>query len=186
MQQLTHSAYRNWLLRPSIAGTPLYWGSRTGALGAMLGGLLPAALYLPEMLGAPAYAFFDLLALCLHMAVISGLAGASIGLVHPMLLEKVRGRVPIPVLAVAATATGAAGGGLSGLLAILWIFGGVPALEAGLAVPFAAMMGAKVGAVAATLWWLPATVSATTGRSWPVTSAVGLGLPLLVLAFSLI
>jgi hypothetical protein len=37
-----------------------------------------------------------------------------------------------------------------------------------------------VGILASLLWWLPFTVSTVLGRSWPVTSAVALGLPTLL------
>jgi hypothetical protein len=171
---------KSWLDRPSRVGTPRHWAKSAGLLGVVLGGVVPAALLQTAALfaggGLPPLA---ILMFYSCSAAAGGAAGALLGLLQPAFLDRVRGWMPLPAIAVLEAGQGAlAGAAATGSwLGLLWLMG-MPA-EAAFAY-ICLGLGAAVGVMASVMWWLPFTISTVLGRSWPVTSAVAVGLPTLL------
>src|SRR5690606_13681978 len=107
-----------------VTGEPGRWARDFAAIGPASGLLAPFAL----LLFAPAY---PLLA-----ALVGGAGGWLLGRTLAPTLERVRGRVPLPLLGLAALPVGALWGGLAGFVA------GLP-FELG-----TALLGGAVAAVA--------------------------------------
>jgi hypothetical protein len=143
--------------RELVAGRPEAWARDFGLVGLACGVLAPAAVAGPSLV----FAF-------------TGLAGAFygvvLGLVAPRVLERVRGRVPLPLLAGAAVGVGAAWGAATAMLGTLGL-GGLLGM-----VPVAATAGALVtGAV-----FLPYTVASVMRLStWPIVVAASAAAPIL-------
>lgn len=176
MDTLTRA--NTWLLRPRLVGTPLHWASHAGALGAALGALSPLALLLPTKIVPSLY---ETAGYSLISSLVGGSIGAGLGLLVPGLLDRVRGRVPLPPVVLMASGTGTLAGALSGYS---WWWASFAAHQYLLSLdlsPLFVVFGAVIGAVAATLWWLPLTVAIVVERRWPVTAAVGIGLPVAIL-----
>lgn len=169
---------RSWLTRPRIVGTPARWSSQAGLFGLLIGGLGTFALTAsPSLLGGWWGALLPALALSVGPAVVGLVGGATIGLFVPSVLDRLRGRVPLPIVAGAAGIPGAAIGAVAGYAWWMSLLNVFVALEIDLAATCTAI-GAAVGLVAALVWWLPFTVATVLGRSWPVTVGAGVGLPL--------
>lgn len=176
------SSSRSWLDRPRIVGTPRHWAGQASLLGALLGGLVPSSFVLVMALvggGSAASGALLLLPMNLTSALVGALVGGLLGLVHPSLLDTVRGRLPVPVIAALQAVPGALAGALA---AAAWLIPpallfGAPPLEVLWAL---SGLGAVIGGLVTPLWWLPLTVATVLGRSWPVSAAAGLGIPSLL------
>lgn len=173
----------SWLDHRGRVGSIRQWSRGAATLGALLGGLVPLSATLA--LGGGNSLLWSVLMLApFHMAsaLVGGAAGLLAGLVEPALLDRLRGRIPLPMIALLQTIIGGLSGSAAGAAwgGALMLFVAEPALSvAGI---FAGL-GALVGAVAALVWWLPFTVAIVLGQprlAGLVTSAVGFGLPSLI------
>lgn len=136
-----------------VTGRPSSWARDGAIVGAVTGYVGPAAV---------------LFGLSLHPWLVActaafALGGALLGLVMSWVLERLRGRVPLPVLGVTLPVVAVATGSLWAATAG-WLVGAPVALAAtfgGIAVAF------QVG-----MFWFPYTVLAVLGgRRWPVVAA---------------
>ncbi|MBX2803198.1 MAG: hypothetical protein KTR31_36295 [Myxococcales bacterium] len=130
---------------------------------------VPWARDLAIVTGASAYLAPWLVWGAWSMSTIAGvcgvLTGVAIGVTTPWLLERVRGRVPLPVLAALGFGVGAAWG--AGVGAFVGIMG--PTL---LGPTNTALAAAMIGSVQLGLFWFPYTFLTVLGRpTWPVVVA---------------
>jgi hypothetical protein len=116
-------------------------------------------------------------------AAVGAALGALAGLGTPRFLDRVRGRWPLPAIAITATGVGAAvgAGAASSWFALLQAVAGSAAANVEM-LPWLAGTGALFGAVAATVWWTPFTIATVLGRGWPVTKVVAMATPAVALA----
>src|SRR5262245_19158233 len=92
---------KGWLDRPSRVGSPRHWAKSAGWLGAVLGGLVPAALLqTAAMLAGGGVPPLVVLLFYACSAAAGGAAGALLGAIQPALLDALRGRVPLAAIAV--------------------------------------------------------------------------------------
>lgn len=185
---LPTNARHSWLDTPRRVGTSRHWSNQAGLLGLMLGWLVPAAAtatlaYTDGMLWG---VLLMLSPFHTASALAGGIMGLLLGLLEPALLDRVRGLLPLSLIALLQTIPGAIAGGTAGAAwgGSLMLFAGEPvAAVAGI---FAGA-GAAVGAIAALTWWMPFTVATVLGYQplarWS-TRAVGLGLPAFVAALT--
>lgn len=176
----------SWLTRPRVVGTPARWSAHGAALGASISGTLPLGLYALTCATShlPASVLLSGAILLAGIATIATAVGAGVGgvvgLVTPTLLDGLRGRVPLPVIAAIAVMVGASAGAATALGTALG------ATAVGLAqmdgVGTVVTWCAGIGAFAAALWWLPFTIATVVGRRWPVTEAVAAAVPLTLIA----
>ncbi|MEZ4235659.1 MAG: hypothetical protein R3F59_05755 [Myxococcota bacterium] len=172
----------SWLTRPRTVGSPAQWARQGAVLGGLLGGFTPMALgLLVALFDANAPFLFVVFNPAVGAGALAGvLVGGLLGLVQPALLDSVRGRLPLPLVALGqglvAALAGAVAGGLS--LAIpLTAIGGLALLDLEV-IRVGAWLGGAVGGAAGLLGWLPLTVATVLkSRSWPITAAVGAGVP---------
>ena len=163
-----------------VVGDTRTWSRDLALVGGVTGFAAPTAMF--GWLVSPAF------------CVAAGPAGAAIGWALgrfiPWLLERVRGRVPIPVLLLLlGPALGAFWGGgtglVAGLLAELWYAstGSEPALFAGTLPILGASFGLVAGAVQLGWFWFPYTFQ-TVRRAprWPVMALAMLLAPLTAFA----
>ena len=153
--------------RRRVTGEPRAWGQRL----AWLGGASALLVSLPFSLGVGASlipGFYALVA-----GVLGAGSGLALGRVTPAVLDRVRGRVPLWVLALLAPVVGAVWGGSVGAAAGLISEGGT----------FAALgliAGSCIGALQVGLWWFPLVFQTVRGeRVWPVLLGSVLLCPLL-------
>ncbi len=140
-----------------LVGSPGIWARDWAIIGAGTGVLAPLGVIALSM--EP-----GLLPFAAGAGVAGGAAGAVLGATAPRLLERVRGRVPLPVLMLLGLPLGATWGVIAGGLGALWL----PGMELALVVIAAAIAGVA-GAIQLGLTWLPYTVAAVTRRPvWPV------------------
>jgi hypothetical protein len=141
-----------------VVGLPSRWALDLGAGGAVLPfvSILGPALLLG---GPPPQALWGSL---LQLALATGLAGFVLGALAPLVLDKLRGNVPLPLLAwLAATVCCAS------MLGVTWL---VP-LPAALALLWVAL-GAGLG----TFLWLPYLMATALRQpTWPVLATGLLG-----------
>lgn len=182
----------SWLTRPRVVGTPLHWAKGSALYGGLVGGWAPLAwmLYVEFLAPSAALALYPLFIL---PGLLSGiLVGGALGLVQPALLDRVRGRVRLPVLALAQAGVGAFAGAVVGLAYPL-VLAVIQAMAAtrievmllwqiGVAM---AGVGALTGALTTLTWWLPYTVATVLkARTWPITVAAAASSPLWLLMIS--
>jgi hypothetical protein len=137
-----------------VVGLPSRWALDLAAGGVMLPFV---SLMGPAMLtlGPPPMAIW---ANVLALAAATGLAGGLLGLICPFVLDKLRGQVPLALLAVlAATVSTAA------MLGVTWL----------VTLPSAiALLWVLQGSVLGSLLWMPYLVATVLGRpTWPVVTA---------------
>jgi hypothetical protein len=166
-------ASRSWLTRPRTVGTPLHWARQ----GALLGGLLPWSVMASALVmtglaeGFATVASIFYLSVLGDVAVVSAVAagtGGAVGMLQPVLLDRVRGRMSLPAVAtgqvvLGATLGAAAAAALASMSPVGW---------------WLVSFGGMIGGMAMLLGWLPFTV-ATVLRlpAWPATVAAAIGTP---------
>lgn len=171
----------DWLDRPRTVGTPRHWATNGSLLGGILGWWVPAAIVAALVLLTGDGLFVLLMGflnpLNFASAVVGALVGGLLGVVHPALLDRVRGRVPVLAIALGQTVTGALAGAAAGAA---WA---LPLVLLDASSPLflvTGAIGAILGALVAPIWWLPFAVSTVLGRQWPVTLGVAVGFPVLL------
>lgn len=143
-----------------VTGSPLRWARDMALVGGGTSAFVPA---LVSGLAPPGYP--------LAAAAAGVVTGALLGLAMPGLLDRVRGRVPLPALLVSSLLLGGAWGGVAGALAGLPF--GVNNVVLGL------MAGSIAGAAQFGWWWFPYTFQTVRGgRTWPLLVAAIFTLPL--------
>ncbi|MFT5679110.1 MAG: hypothetical protein ACI8RZ_000014 [Myxococcota bacterium] len=135
-----------------VTGRPAHWARDMAIVGGVTASLAP----LPALaLGATA-AFIG------GTAVTGAVTGAALGAVMPGVLERVRGRLPLPVLMVLGPIPGALWGGIVGAVGFALSGVGVP-------LALCVLCAALAGAVQFGLFWFPYTFQTVRGaRRWPV------------------
>lgn len=179
-------ATRPVALPSRVVGSSSWWAFKSAQLGALIAASATASMAAINVATVPAAYVYGMLA---NLAWFGGLAtvvaagvGGAVGAVAPLVLDRVRGRVPLTVIVPAQAAIGLGTGALAMELFLrgIVVFSAV-ALHPTLELVLVGIAGAMGGA-AALAWWLPFTIATVTGRRWPVTTAVGLGVPPVVLA----
>ncbi|MEZ4235123.1 MAG: hypothetical protein R3F59_02970 [Myxococcota bacterium] len=149
-------------------GSPVRWAGH----GALAGGVLAAGVLAPMVAFVVVQAGLVFpLRLVLVLAALVGAgtgAGGLLGLLQPLALERLRGRVSLPVIVVGQVAVGAAVAAAA-VGATLWVWAfPVVAAPAGLA--------GLAGGLLMLLGWLPVTMALVLRRAaWPVTVAASVG-----------
>ena len=143
-----------------ITGRPDRWARDLAAVGACTSAVAPALV-----MGLSVYT--------LIAAVVGAVTGAALGASMPALLDRVRGRVPIPALLLAGPALGAVWGGAVGGAASLALLdvtinNGFHMTPNGLFL-LSVLTAAIGGALQFGLFWFPYTFQTVRGgRTWPV------------------
>lgn len=158
---------------PYLAGAPAHWARDFGLIGLFSGAMGPT-----------------ILGVGWSVMLASGLAGAAagtlLGAAAPGVLERVRGRVPIPLLLLMGIPVGAVWGAVAGLAAGLAL-GSLPNLPNMLVLW--AMVAGIAGAVQMGAVWFPYTFLRVLQKpTWPVVvlacmGSVALGPLAIVLSF---
>ncbi len=135
---------------PYLVGSPAHWARDFGLIGLFSGAMGPT-----------------ILGVGWSVLVASGLAGAAagalLGAAAPGVLERVRGRVPIPFLLLMGIPVGAVWGAVAGLAAGLAL-GSLPNMFV-----LWAMVAGIAGAVQMGAVWFPYTVLSVLRKpTWPV------------------
>jgi hypothetical protein len=134
-----------------ITGSPTAWARDLALLGG--GTSLLLSMVLTGMVSSGAFPIW--------VGLASAAAGGSVGMVTPWVLDAVRGRVPLFVMALLAPVAGAVWGGGAGAVAGS-IVGGENAL-------LGLIAGAIAGGFQLGWWWFPYTVQTVRGgRTWLV------------------
>ena len=143
----------------SITGCPLLWCRDMALVGGATSATVPALVHEFTPSGYP-----------LMAAVIGVVTGALLGLAMPRLLDRVRGRISLPILVLGSVMLGCFWGGATGALAGAPF--GIPYVVLGL------VAGGLAGAAQFGWWWFPYTVQTVRGgRTWPMLVAAVLALP---------
>lgn len=148
------------VVQPSarVTGSPVRWAVDFAVGGA----LIPLSFGLVSWFSGFGYDFEHLAPVALAGATV----GAAVGAASPVLLDYFRRGVPLWLLTILASVTGAAAMLVTGAS-----IGRVGLGDLAVVLP----MGAFVGAV----FWLPYTFATVTGRpTWPVVLSVGLVYPI--------
>ncbi|MEZ4235124.1 MAG: hypothetical protein R3F59_02975 [Myxococcota bacterium] len=156
-------AARGWLTRERTVGSPVRWAGHGALAGAMvplslLGLLTALQLAVPPWFLVQAF---------LGLAAVGAAVGGAVGLVEPVLMDRLRGRAGLPAIVCGQAALGALASAAG------WV--GYTTWNAGVFDPvmlwFAAVAGAA-GAATMLVGWLPVTVAVVTRhRAWPITVA---------------
>lgn len=136
-----------------VVGRPHRW-----ALDLAVGGAILPFVTLLSPYGVP-------LPLLVSLSLTTGAAGGLLGLCTPPVLDKLRGNVPLPLLAVLAATVSS-----SAMLGAAWLVTGPSDI---------ALLWLVLGAGIGTFLWLPYLVLTALGRpTWPVVALglVGAGL----------
>ena len=145
---------------PYLVGRPHQWARDFGVIGLFSGTLAPATLAM--VCGWPVVA---------ASGFVGGCGGALLGAMAPSMLERVRGRVPLPALLLLGLPIGAVWGASSGFAAGLTyqlLSGDTVVLP-----PFLwAWVAAMAGAMQLGLVWFPYTFLRVLDKpTWPVVAA---------------
>ena len=171
---------RSWLAPSPVLGSPAHWARGTAAyttlvVGAVWYPTFGLLMWENGLRGTPVSQFLAGLPQVLGTPVlVAAVFGGLVGVVQPALVDRLRGRLPLPVLMLGQSAVGGALGvsifGASTLLALGWPHSSFWTLNLVLAA-----CSAVIGAWAALVWWLPFTVATVTGgRTGHITVAAAL------------
>ena len=156
---------RGWLTRYGTVGSPLHWAVQGAIFVGVVACLAPPYLLLVTALVDHVEATLPIVVF-LPFGVAGAALGGVLGLTQPALLDRARGRVPLPALALGQAAVGATAGALVAAPTLL------------LGDPISLLIGAAVGGVATALAWLPITVATVVrAPTAPLTLALAVGLP---------
>ena len=158
-----------------VLGTADQWSRDYSLLGAILGAGAPLVMWSIPALG---------LGLSLAGAIVGAVTGAAFGRARRAGLDRLRGRLPLPLVALAVPAAAGLWGALSGSIAGA-LMGGL--MEGARGLFAGALLTGSAGALAAALvvglvWFPLAFQSVTRGARWPVLAAAAVLSPLAPLA----
>lgn len=183
---------RSWLAPSPVVGSPVHWAGHTALYAALVASGFCATLIgtavanVGVRLVLETGFFLVFLVLWGGAAATAAAFGALVGAVQPMGLDRVRGRVALPLVVLGQSVVGAVLGAVVSdaiLLGMAELVGWAGLGPWWQALAWTSLFGGFVGASAALAWWLPFTVATVTGgRTGRVTVAAASSVSLWLLA----